>query len=83
MIQVEAHGLLNRFSPPLVYTHGQPYCGDGLVQRSEDCDDGNLLDGDGCSKKCLLETGFNCKGEPASVALVKNGSHPEPVSTVK
>uniref|UniRef100_H3C6N9 Pappalysin 2 n=1 Tax=Tetraodon nigroviridis TaxID=99883 RepID=H3C6N9_TETNG len=65
VIQVEADGLLNRFSPPLVYTHGQPYCGDGLVQGPEDCDDGNLLDGDGCSKKCLMETGFNCKGAPS------------------
>lgn len=31
--------------------------------RSEDCDDGNLIDGDGCSKKCLKEMGFNCKGK--------------------
>ncbi|TNM97688.1 hypothetical protein fugu_013934 [Takifugu bimaculatus] len=65
MIQVEADGLLNTFSPPLVYTHGQPYCGDGLIQGLEECDDSNLLDGDGCSKKCRMEAGFNCKGAPS------------------
>ncbi|KAM6989526.1 LOW QUALITY PROTEIN: pappalysin-2 [Tautogolabrus adspersus] len=65
MIQVEADGLLSEHSPPLVYTHGQPYCGDGLIQGSEQCDDRNLLDGDGCSKKCNKETGFNCNGEPS------------------
>lgn len=53
---------------------------------SEDCDDGNLLDGDGCSKKCLMETGFNCKGESVSVSVLKKGSNPrgkEPVSTLE
>uniref|UniRef100_A0A3Q3FZI8 Pappalysin 2 n=1 Tax=Labrus bergylta TaxID=56723 RepID=A0A3Q3FZI8_9LABR len=64
-IQVEADGLLSEQSPSLVYTHGQPYCGDGLIQGSEQCDDRNLLDGDGCSKKCNKETGFNCNGEPS------------------
>jgi hypothetical protein len=24
------------------------------------CDDGNRLDGDGCSSNCLIETGWNC-----------------------
>uniref|UniRef100_A0A3B5A9T4 Pappalysin 2 n=1 Tax=Stegastes partitus TaxID=144197 RepID=A0A3B5A9T4_9TELE len=64
-VQVEAEGLLSDPSPPLVYTHGQPYCGDGLIQRTEECDDSNLLDGDGCSKKCHKEVGFNCNGEPS------------------
>jgi fibro-slime domain-containing protein len=36
-------------------------CGDGNVDPSgEDCDDGNLVDGDGCSSKCKLEAGFTC-----------------------
>lgn len=29
----------------------------------EECDDGDLLDGDGCSRKCKKEKGFNCVGE--------------------
>lgn len=43
------------------------YGEDGSLFRSEECDDSNLLDGDGCSKKCDMETGFNCKGESVSV----------------
>jgi cysteine-rich repeat protein len=35
---------------------GGPTCGDGLAQGpSEQCDDGNLLDGDGCSSTCQIE----------------------------
>ena len=30
-------------------------CGDGARQAHEQCDDGNLQDGDGCSAGCLLE----------------------------
>ncbi|XP_030016504.1 pappalysin-2 [Sphaeramia orbicularis] len=64
-VQVEAESRLSDHSPPLLYTHGQSYCGDGIVQQPEECDDNNLLDGDGCSKKCLKEMGFNCNGEPS------------------
>ncbi|AWP04620.1 putative pappalysin-2 [Scophthalmus maximus] len=64
-IQVEADGLLSDPSPPLLYTHGQSYCGDGRIQGTEECDDSNLLDGDGCSKKCHKEMDFKCNGEPS------------------
>lgn len=30
-------------------------CGDGLVAENEACDDGNLINGDGCNDECLLE----------------------------
>jgi len=30
-------------------------CGDSRIQVGESCDDGNLLDGDGCSSDCLKE----------------------------
>jgi len=30
-------------------------CGNGKVDRGEQCDDGNTLSGDGCSRCCLLE----------------------------
>ncbi|WP_255215831.1 DUF4215 domain-containing protein [Pseudenhygromyxa sp. WMMC2535] len=30
-------------------------CGDGIVGEFEQCDDGNLVNGDGCSAGCLLE----------------------------
>ncbi|XP_035753962.1 pappalysin-2 [Egretta garzetta] len=61
-------------SPPLVHVHGASYCGDGKVTTSlgEECDDGDLLDGDGCSRKCKKEKGFNCVGEP-SLCYVHDG----------
>lgn len=48
-------------------THGVPYilirgekvspifCGDGILQAPEECDDGNVLNGDGCSTACKIE----------------------------
>ncbi len=30
-------------------------CGDGLIEDLEECDDGNLVDGDGCSALCSIE----------------------------
>jgi len=32
------------------------YCSDGIVNGTEQCDDGNLLTGDGCSNICTRET---------------------------
>ncbi|KAA0719365.1 Pappalysin-2 [Triplophysa tibetana] len=64
-IQVESDGLFSELSPALVYTHGEHFCGDSARQRIEECDDGNLLDGDGCSKKCHVEPGFKCHGQPS------------------
>ena len=32
-------------------------CGDGVLDPGEQCDDGNLLDGDGCSAICEVEFG--------------------------
>ncbi|XP_052404990.1 pappalysin-2-like isoform X1 [Carassius gibelio] len=64
-IQVESDGLFSELSPGLVYTHGEHFCGDGTIQGTEACDDGNLLDGDGCSKKCQVEAGFKCHGRPS------------------
>ena len=29
----------------------------------EECDDKNVLDGDGCSIECRIEENFNCKGQ--------------------
>ena len=37
------------------------YCGDGTVNGDEVCDDGNDEDGDGCSSKCKIEIGWNCR----------------------
>ena len=37
-------------------------CGDGLNMGEHECDDGNDVDGDGCSKECKIEEGFVCRG---------------------
>jgi fibro-slime domain-containing protein len=35
-------------------------CGDGIVGRGEQCDDGNATPGDGCSGVCQIEPGYAC-----------------------
>jgi len=37
-------------------------CGDSVLIASEECDDGNTANGDGCSATCILETGYMCYG---------------------
>jgi cysteine-rich repeat protein len=45
---------------------GLANCGDGTVNGTEECDDGNTASGDGCSALCALEPGGNvCAGIPA------------------
>jgi len=39
-------------------------CGDGLIIGAEACDDGNGLDGDGCSATCQEEPGYDCVQPP-------------------
>ena len=34
-----------------------PECGNGYVEGTEECDDGNNIDGDGCNSTCQLEVG--------------------------
>ncbi len=40
-------------------------CGNGLVSATEECDDGNLIVGDGCDANCLMEPGFHCYDDPS------------------
>ncbi|MBN2800229.1 MAG: DUF4215 domain-containing protein, partial [Deltaproteobacteria bacterium] len=40
-------------------------CGDGRWDsRSEECDDANTSDGDGCAADCTIESGYTCKNAP-------------------
>lgn len=41
-------------------------CGDGIVFGSEQCDDQNRQDGDGCSSECTIENYFTCTHAPPS-----------------
>ncbi len=33
-----------------------PICGNGIKESAEECDDGNLINGDGCSSTCKIES---------------------------
>ena len=48
---------------------GQPcrrsICGDGVINGGELCDDKNIVDGDGCSSICLIESRTTCLGVPS------------------
>ena len=35
-------------------------CGNGVIEASEACDDGNTVSGDGCSVGCSVEIGWEC-----------------------
>lgn len=45
-------------------------CGNNQVQPElgETCDDGNLVENDGCSSQCRTEIGFFCLGSPSDCA---------------
>jgi fibro-slime domain-containing protein len=44
-------------------------CGDGLIRGTEECDDGNLNDGDGCNTLCQIESRYRCIDEPSICAI--------------
>ncbi|KAM3915562.1 pappalysin-2 [Leptodactylus fuscus] len=58
---------IGELSPALIHVHGAPFCGDGEVNEElgEECDDGALQNGDGCSQKCQLEENYICRGKPS------------------
>ena len=48
-------------------------CGDGINLGEHECDDGNLIGGDGCSTLCEVEEGFHChEGTSTSPDLCKD-----------
>jgi len=44
-------------------------CGDGLLEATEECDDGNRINGDGCSSTCEVEDGYTCTNASPSVCF--------------
>jgi len=47
----------------------QSTCGNGVLDGTEQCDDGNTVSGDGCSKICQIESNYDC---PKTGALCRN-----------
>ena len=35
-------------------------CGNGALEPGEECDDGNLINGDGCNSNCSVEANYRC-----------------------
>ena len=35
-------------------------CGNGVLEGTEECDDGNTTGGDGCTNECKFESGWSC-----------------------
>lgn len=76
----------NRFSfpdpPPLICPRPFVGCGDGRTDPPEECDDGNLISGDGCDDFCRLEnatlTVSLVPAQPPEAPLVE----PYPVGTI-
>ncbi|MCK5689736.1 hypothetical protein KAI87_10725 [Myxococcota bacterium] len=44
---------------------GSVVCGNGVIDTTENCDDENTLDNDGCSSICQQESRWLCKGTPS------------------
>ncbi len=44
-------------------TYCSTQCGDGLKRLFEECDDGNQVNGDGCSSNCTVEKAWTCSFE--------------------
>lgn len=55
---------------------GDLACGNGVLDGDEACDDGGLVDGDGCSAICAVESGYVCAGQPSvcAPACLSNGA---------
>jgi cysteine-rich repeat protein len=62
----EAGRVVARDAPPPADCGGSPsVCGNGTLEGSEECDDGDAMSGDGCSATCQLEdTSALCAGVP-------------------
>jgi cysteine-rich repeat protein len=49
-----------------------PLCGNGILEGSEDCDDDDRSNGDGCSSTCVTEDDWTCTGTTPSVCTCDN-----------
>ncbi len=48
---------------------GAAWCGDGVVDTGEECDDGNNEPDDGCDEVCVVEFGACCLGTACSLVI--------------
>ena len=49
-------------------------CGNNIIETGEECDDGNIINGDNCSNVCLIENSSTSKG----VSVNEDATRPHP-----
>ncbi len=54
-LQLRAVNPVSEVWSPMFLAERVPRCGDGATELPEECDDGNIQSGDGCSSTCFLE----------------------------
>jgi cysteine-rich repeat protein len=68
-IKVEDFGNDDKIASYVLLVHvAEPGCGDGVIGMGEQCDDGNVKPGDGCSATCQLEGNYTTEMEPNPIA---------------
>lgn len=69
------------FGVPYIVARGVkvPKCGNGILDLGEECDDGNLIDGDGCSSTCRIDKKKKCP--QCDPRPKKNKCHPSTTCT--
>lgn len=55
-------------------------CGNGILEPGEECDDGGLTNGDGCSSECKVQPGWECTATSPSRCWKKGEKPPTPPS---
>jgi cysteine-rich repeat protein len=58
----------------IVNWHALLSCGNSMLDAAEQCDDGNVASGDGCSPGCLIEPCFSCTGTPSACVPLGAGA---------
>jgi cysteine-rich repeat protein len=62
--------VVNETEPVTINIHY--HCGDGVRTAEEQCDDGNVIDGDGCSMDCHTELGWACHDVPVTQTVAQS-----------
>jgi cysteine-rich repeat protein len=70
-IEVRASDSLPFLQFNYTLTTGLIICGDGVMEGAEECDDGNLMNGDGCDATCEIEVPTEV--EPNGTAATASG----------
>lgn len=61
----------------------QTTCGNGQIDLGEDCDDGNVVDGDNCPSNCLLKTSCSVTGQKTVTVNVSAPASVLPLGALK